>query len=358
MEARTLVSQSIAPVFLVGASRCGNTLVQESLSRHARIHISSETHWFDDERCKRDESVDTVLERVEVQDWFLALSHQPFGHSGDPEKGWLERDALEQAVQAAGGEKDVTTNTRDNYFSAFCELDARRHGKKRWGEKTPRHVFRINDMLAAFPDAKIVCSLRDPRAMVTSYRQWSVRKSHDLYANQNDEDLVREKKRSRDSYHAGIAALLWRGAARRILKAVDDHGDESIRLVQYEKLVTDPESSLRGIAEWLGEPFDTAMLDVPLINSSFDDFKPGAGFNRHAIDRWKNQLSRSELAIIYLLCKREMAELGYQVGEQKVGALYAIPELITLPFAVYRAWRANQDRTGNLISYIWRRLSV
>jgi len=357
VEARTLVSQLITPVFLVGASRCGNTLVQESLSRHAHIHISSETHWFDDERCKRDESIDTALRRMEVQDWFLALSHQPFGHSGDPNKGWLKREVLEKEFQS-GAEKDVTTNTRDNYFQAFCKLDAQQHGKERWGEKTPRHVFRINDMLAAFPNAKIVCSLRDPRAMVTSYRQWSVRKSHDLYTDQNDDDLVREKKRSRDSYHAGIAALLWRGAARSALKAIDDHGSESIRLVLYETLVSDPERTLRGITEWLEEPCDTAMLDVPLINSSFDDFKAGAGFNKHAIDRWKNQLSRSELAIIYLLCKREMARLGYQIDDQKVWSLCAIPQLITLPFAVYRAWRANRERTGNLISYIWRRLSA
>ena len=112
--------------------------------------------------------------------------------------------------------------------------------------------------------------------------------------------------------------------------------------------------------DWLDEPFDNAMLDVPLINSSFDEIQRGAGFQKQALDRWQTQLSRSELAVIRLLCKREMKALGYQTDQQGTvfRLLYSIPKLATLPVAVFRAWRANRDRTGNLFKYILRRISV
>ena len=358
-----MVKQSDAPIFLVGASRCGNTLLQEALGQHSNIHISSETHWFDDERCQRGAVVETDSERTVVQNWFLSLAHQPFGHGGDPERGWLDRHTFEHEARNAVAEnalKKISTSTRDNYFMAYCQLDARQHGKQRWGEKTPRHVFRIDDIVQAFPDAKIICTLRDPRAMVTSYRQWSVRNTHDLYSDQNDQDLMREKQRSKDSYHPVIAALLWRGATRAALKALDEHGSGKIKIILYETLVGEPERTLQDLTHWLDEPFDNAMLDVPLINSSFDDFQRGAGFQKQALNRWQTQLSRSELAVIRLLCKREMKALGYQTDQQGTvfRLLYSIPKLATLPVAVFRAWRANRDRTGNLFKYILRRISV
>ncbi len=345
-----------APVFLVGASRCGNTLLQEALNRHSNLHISSETHWFDDERCQRLAAVDDERGRADAQDWFMSLAHQPFGHGGNPEHGWLDRNTFEEMTQRSA--KTGTEVSRDHYFVAYCMLDAAQNGKKRWGEKTPRHVFRIGDILKAFPNAKIICALRDPRAMVASYRQWSVRESHDLYTDSNNDSLLRERKRSRNSYHPAIAALLWRGATRASLRAVRDHGAASVKVVLYEHLVATPEQTLRDLAEWIDEAFDPDMLHVPMINSSYNEFKEDAGFREQAVDRWQTQLSRAELGVVQLLCKAEMRALGYEPSARKLafGPVYAIPRILTLPFAVYRAWRVNRDRTGNFFSYVWRRV--
>ena len=139
----------ICPIFIVGPSRCGNTLLQEVLNLHSRLHICSETHWFDDDRSIRCHAIETDEDRKQSQDWFLSLSDRPFGYNGDPDQGWLDRSDLEREARA------ITTDApRDSYFVAWCQLDAAQHGKARWGEKTPRHVFRISDILQAFPGCK------------------------------------------------------------------------------------------------------------------------------------------------------------------------------------------------------------
>jgi hypothetical protein len=355
-----------SPVFIVGPSRSGTTLLQEVLNRHSRFNISAETHWFDDERCRRNQPIIADSDRRDVQDWFLALSHKPFGYCGDPEAGWLKRSDLEREVRATDAlatevhAKEVLATelhgTRDAYFVAACQLDAARHEKSRWGEKTPRHVFRIKDILAAFPDAKILCCVRNPPAMVASYQQWGMRVSHDITAESQSNATVAEKRRTRDSYHPAIAALLWRSAVRRGLGAQQSFGDERVRLVQYEQLVCDAQTTIAELCEWLGEPYEAQMLSVPMINSSFDHFARDAGFVSEPLNRWKQRLTISDRAVVQLLCGREMRHFGYAPICQWHQLWRAIPLLLQLPYACWRAARANRNRIGKLLPYVWRRL--
>jgi len=356
--AQSMVDQTIAPVFVVGPSRCGTTMLQAALNSLDNVNISPETHWFDDERCNRFDAIENSQERTELQNWFLSLTHKPFGHNGDPESGWMQRAALEENALEIGT-SNITAHVRDNYFLAYCKLDAEQNGKTRWGEKTPRHVFRINDILKVFPNAKIVCILRDPRAMLASYKKWSQREDNELYTDQKHANLTREKTRTRESYHPVITALLWRGAARAAFKGIEKQGNKSVRVVRYEDLVISPKATLEGLTSWLDESFDESMMNVPIINSSFDNFSDGAGFHERAIDRWRNQLSRAELAVVRILCHEEMKEMDYQQDstKSKLWPFHAASHFATFPISVYKAWKVNRDRTGNLLMYIWRRIS-
>ena len=339
------------PVFLVGPSRCGNTLLQEVLNLHSQLHISSETHWFDDDRSLRCKSIESEKDRRQTQDWFLSLADKPFGYNGNPEKGWLERSALEREARAT-----PTGAPRDAYFVAWCKLDAAQQGKPGWGEKTPRHVFRINDILQALPDAKILCCIRYAPAMIASYKQWGLRTGHDLIEESQSTATEVEKQRTQASYHPAIAAMLWRGAVRNSLRAQDQFGDERVKLVFYEQLVLQPETTITDIAHWLGEIFEPQTLNVPMVNSSFDQHQEGAGFVSHPLSRWQQQLSAGDLAVIQLLCGKELSRMDYPPVSEWHQLWRAVPAMLQLPIAVWRAARANQDRTGNLLPYIWRRV--
>ena len=339
------------PVFIVGPSRCGNTLLQEVLNLHSRLHICSETHWFDDDRSIRCHAIETDEDRKQSQDWFLSLSDRPFGYNGDPDQGWLDRSDLEREARGL-----TTDAPRDSYFVAWCQLDAAQHGKARWGEKTPRHVFRISDILQAFPDAKILCCIRNAPAMIASYRQWGLRTGHDLEKESSSTATEVEKQRTRASYHPAIAAMLWRGAVRSSLRAREQFGEDRVKLVFYEQLVLQPEGTVSDLVDWLGETFEPQTLSVPMVNSSFDQHQADAGFVSHPLDRWQQQLDASDLAVIQLLCSNELRRLDYAAVSEWHQLWRALPAMLRLPMAVLRAARANQDRTGHLLPYIWRRV--
>ncbi len=53
---------------------------------------------------------------------------------------------------------------------------------------------------------------------------------------------------------------LWRWCMRVGLDRAARHPDR-IKIVQYEHFVENPEASLRGICDFIGAPYDAAMLD-------------------------------------------------------------------------------------------------
>lgn len=337
------------PVFVVGPSRSGTTLLQEVINLHSQFYISPETHWFDDDRSRRNKPIADEKDRTQAQNWFLSLAHRPFGYDGDPQLGWLERSELESVAEAR-----QTDLARDSYFIAWCELNAARNDKPRWGEKTPRHVFRVNDIMKAFPDAKIVCCIRNAPAMIASYRNWPSR--NDIKEESKNTATEIEQQRTRKSYHPAIAALMWRGAIRSSLRALEQHGENRVKLVYYEEMIREPENTLKDLFSWLGEDYEQETINVPMINSSFAEYKGDAGFVTHALERWKQQLSNSDRAVIQLLCGRELRRTGYASVSKWHQLWSALPALLQLPAAVFRAARANQDRTGSLLPYIWRRI--
>src|SRR4051794_22824414 len=150
------------PDFVVGSSRSGTNLLRAILNKHSEVWIAAETHYFDDLRPRLGVEAAAPLSpegRARAERYFLALGHRPYGYGGDPAQSTIDADELRALAEELGGSGDAT-------FEAYCLLQARRRGKTRWAEKTPRHVYRIDDLLAAFPEAKVVCLIRDPRAVV------------------------------------------------------------------------------------------------------------------------------------------------------------------------------------------------
>jgi len=187
---RSARSSADYPIFIVGASRSGTNLLRAAMNKHSTLWISGETHYFDDLRTRLDPHaalLDGEAERCE--NYFRALEHRPYGQEGQPDAGDLNLEELRAEAHALGGHADA-------YFEGFCRLRARRNDKRRWGEKTPRHVFRIGEILDAFPSAKIICLVRDPRAVAASYRDWHLSKRGEDKSSEDREALSSDRERA------------------------------------------------------------------------------------------------------------------------------------------------------------------
>ena len=333
-------------IFVVGSSRSGTNLVRALLNAQSTLWVSAETHYFDDLR-PRLPSGTVRLEgeaRERCEQYFLALSHRAFGQAGDPEQSSVERDELRPLAGELGGSGDA-------YFEALCRLRAQRHGRERWGEKTPRHVYRIDDVLAAFPEAKVVCLVRDPRAVVASYKDWHAAGARRGLDEAPEKQADRE--RTRRSYHPVLMSLLWRGVVRSSFAGLERHGPERVRIQRFERLADDTEAEVRALCDWLELEFEPAMLEIGVVNSSYAT--SGHGVSRETVGRWRERLSEDEIGVVQSVCGPLMLELGYSFEPVEPSRLQLARAWGSVPFAAGRAAVVNRRRLGKATQYVRRR---
>ena len=122
---------------------------------------------------------------------------------------------------------------------AFYELYADKHGKPRWGDKTPDYIRKMKKVQKTLPEARFIHVIRDGR---------------DAGLSQN----ARIAKRGKDPVPPSEMARRWR---KRIVKArIDAEEVEHYIEVRYEDMVPDTEGDLRRVCEYIELDFDPVML--------------------------------------------------------------------------------------------------
>lgn len=162
-------------------------------------------------------------------------------------------------------------------------------------EKTPRHVHEIARISRLFPRAKFVGIARDGRDVIASLRK----RTGKLGA-------------AMDRYNADNLALL---ASR---------DDSRLHLIHYETLVQDPEPTLRGVLDFLGEPY--LPIHETYQEQQRDWYGGGEGSDhsklRHAqisqglfdgSGAWRERLTDAEVARYAHRCGDIHRQLGYDV---------------------------------------------
>jgi len=191
--------------------------------------------------------------------------------------------------------KDIEgSQTIEQVIELIHELYAESRGKSSWGQKTPRFVRHTELLHAHFPQARFVHLIRDPRAVVNS--------------------LIRSDVHRSNAYHG---SLRWRRDVDMGLAFAELHPDR-VTAVYYEDLVQDPETSLRTILQFLELPFHAEIL-----RHQEQGAQEYSGFysNIHAqlnqsvttefVDKWKKQLTTTEIEAVEALCGELMNRLGY-----------------------------------------------
>jgi len=167
---------------------------------------------------------------------------------------------------------------------------------QRWVEKTPANRNHIPAILTRFPCAKILVTMRDPRAILAA-------------------QIALEKTRKTGRFSTYYVIAHWRVAAR-LAKRVRD-GDSPGLVVPYEQLVCEPASMMEKVCAYLEITFDPETVLTPTKMGQFWSGNSAARINFSQVSaepatRWQRELSEDEIGWVEWHCRDLMPEFGYE----------------------------------------------
>lgn len=271
-----------APVFVAGIERTGTSLMYALLTSHSQIAMTRRTNFwrhFVDQYgdLSDDENLDRCLADMRQYKRLVALD--------------VDFDEMRTEF-VAGADADRTYH---RLYALMERQVASRAGKPRWGDKSLNTERYTDALLEAYPRAKILHMIRDPRDRLASVvTRWGSRRS---------------------AIAVGTASWTW--SAGLALANSAAHPD-SCRIVRYETLVSDPEREIREICEFIGEEYEPTMLTMA-GSGLFRDRGSNSSYGARAVGeitttslrRYRQVFSPREIALIQDPARDAMAALGY-----------------------------------------------
>lgn len=272
-------------IFVVGVSRSGTTLMSRVLDHHPLIAIAGENHYLRhlvpwmgvrrDVRKLGDLNDDAVVRELarrisegRLQGWSRLRENSPFWV-------WLKRKTTREDLEARllAGER-----SERGVFTTLLRTYADVKGRTIIGEKTPAHVADADTLLAWYPGARIVHMMRDPRGVYTS----EVRRRTENPASFPYRTLVHVPRAMR-TFILLETAWAWSQAVARHRDLAHRFPD-SYRMVRFEDLVRDPDTTVAALCAFLGVDQHPRMLRQKVV--SYGENLGDAGFDASAADRW------------------------------------------------------------------------
>jgi len=268
-----------APIFIGGLDNSGKTHLRLALSSHPNIALTRRSYM-----------------------WTRA-----YNRYGD----LSQRDNFERCLTALLSRKDVQTLQPDpkrirrefwqgeptygRLFALLHEHFAERLGKLRWGEQEAGIEQYADEIFTAYPSARIIHMLRDPRNRY--------------------EEMLRTMPPKVRLGRVGVNTADWLLSAR-LAKRNHMRYAKQYMVLSYESLVSRPEDTLHKVCAFIGEDYVPAMLTLDGAISFGVGKKAGSsseletGIVEFHLDG-SQVLSAREVAFMQAYARKEMTERGY-----------------------------------------------
>lgn len=166
----------------------------------------------------------------------------------------------------------------------------------RWVEKTPANRNHVRAIVSRFRHAKILITLRDPRAILAA-------------------QIALEKTRQTGRFSTYYVIAHWRVAAKLARRVRDTEVPGLV--VQYERLVHEPARTMEEVCEYLEIAFDPETVLTPTKVGRFWSGNSAARINfsqisTEPVTRWERELSKDEIGWVEWHCRDLMPEFGYE----------------------------------------------
>jgi Sulfotransferase family len=279
------------PFFIVGNDRSGTTMLRLILDRGPDAAVPPESMFLTDFAAAfdaggpRDEQAARQLMRAVWEHPKVRLWGLPAEPPAVP-PGLEPLDAYRFVVAAP--------------FEAY----AARHGKRRWGDKTPHYVHHVGHLLRLWPGARVVVLVRDGRDVALSLQRMPFGPNN-----------------------AWAAAQWWARGIRAGARAQREH-PEAVLTVRYEDLAARPRDEVPRLCAFLGLRYAEDMLalektDPTRIVPDQASWFPTLfeGINTQAVGRWRREMSRRDQRIFAALAGVELEQLGYDAAREPAAEL-------------------------------------
>lgn len=318
------------PIFIAGTDRSGKTLMSAVLSSHSRIAIPAVGSNLWTLFYRRFGSLDSQDHFEQCLAALLSYSHVRY----------LEPDADRLRAEFRQG-----APTYARLFALLLQHYAERLHKARWGDQTGLIEGFADDVLAAYPNARMIHMLRDPRDRYdASLAMWP-------------EGRLR----------AGGAVARWLYSAR-LARRNEARYAERYLVVRYEDFVHDPQGIVRTVCQFLDESFEAEMLTLsgmPGYRSKLLEERGDAGPHHSLIsDRFigvhKGRIPAGELAYLEWRAGKEMERAGYSVGGARLSGVHrARFVLLDIPLNELRLrfWDMRTELARRLPRFVGRKPS-
>ncbi len=274
------------PLFVLGVSRSGTTLLRVILDRSPGLAIPDETFFIPQLASRHSSPVDPASF---LDDLRRLPRLAAWGVSADDLAARLRPGmSVAEALDAT--------------FSAY----AAKHGKPRWGDKTPMYMRHLGLIDRLFPDAQYVHLVRDGRDAALAFldmpagvvtRTWAHPRSAAGFACEWSTEVARAR------------ALGRRAGPSRYLE------------IRYEDLVADTAGVVESVCGYAGIPFEPSMLEY----SQAVDVSAKPHHQRllqpptTGVRDWRSQMSEKDVRSFEAIAGDLLADLGYELRGPRPG---------------------------------------
>ena len=302
-----------SPIYLAGIERSGTSLMYALLASHPGIAMMRRTNlWmYFNKRYGDLNSSENFEQCVSMMSQYKRLRV-------------INIDTFRIKNEFPAGEKSYA-----RLFSLIGKHFAEKQGKQRWGDKSLNTEKYMDDVFEAFPDAKVIHMMRDPRDRYASAKtRW-----------------VNMKGR------AGAATVMWMESVRLARRGMKRY-PKNYMVVRYEDVVSKTEETIRKVCDFIGEDYIPEMLSMVGApshrdkggNSSYGKREVGV-ISTDSVARYRYVLSVEDIKFIQDFCRSGMKQFGYALDNLTLNWRSLLSYLfVDFPLSVFRMalWVAKE----------------